>query len=727
MKKIIATILNICMVVLCLGSLAILQFGSSQGNAISYLTQPDYEDSPQFEALASGSITDIFDYVELTSIFEKDGRLNLSTIIAQADQDGSSVSYSLDYLIQYARSMGFYLNDKNNLVSNGVGTVTKEDDELNHKIRVTYRAYMPDYKPASPTDGQMSLGTLAKEALGYLSRYYAVKSEFRSGEGNFYFNVTYLDNTSGESTIYSNYPAFDSDAMRAMGKYVYADSDSLEVSTNLRSLPQDLVTLLQARNPYGRNSQYHFSVGIDCSFKNKDQFQVEASDYDNRRRDSIVGLTLLVVSSVGIVITLCLMVLFSGHSGKKDDTKIHLLYMDRFPPELLVALFLLLSWVYDSVTPVFLDSLSMVIGSFDEWYDTISTYASFLLKYLTFLVMFFSIVRNYKADELWQVSLIKRIGDLIGHYFQIAEQTASRFVTTVLFVIPNAAACLMVIAMFVHFYRAKSLYAFLFAIVTLIIVISIDFYTWRISTGLTKAVNEQVKSERLKADLITNVSHDLKTPLTSIISYVDLMKRENIENPRVQEYLEVLDQKSTRLKTLTEDLVEASKASSGNVSIDFQDIDYREIVEQALGEFEDKTEAAHLTMVPSFPDHPVMIRADGRHLWRVIENLLNNCCKYALRDSRVYVDIVEDPEKKTATCTIKNISSRPLNISPEELTERFVRGDVSRTTEGSGLGLSIAKSLTKLMDGDFIISIDGDLYKASVVLKAAVKEANDKS
>ena len=270
-----------------------------------------------------------------------------------------------------------------------------------------------------------------------------------------------------------------------------------------------------------------------------------------------------------------------------------------------------------------------------------------------------------------------------------------------------------------------SLNALLLALAILLIILSIDFYAWHIATGLSHAVDEQVKSERLKADLITNVSHDLKTPLTSIISYVDLLKREEIDNPRVQEYIKVLDQKSTRLKTLTEDLVEASKASSGNVKIDFADINYNEIVEQALGEFEDKTHAAKLEVILNYPDHPVMISADGRHLWRVIENLLNNCCKYALRESRVYVDITEDDDSDTATCTIKNISSRPLNISPEELTERFVRGDVSRTTEGSGLGLSIAKSLTKLMNGELVISIDGDLYKASVVLKKAVKEAND--
>ena len=226
------------------------------------------------------------------------------------------------------------------------------------------------------------------------------------------------------------------------------------------------------------------------------------------------------------------------------------------------------------------------------------------------------------------------------------------------------------------------------------------------------AVTEQVKAERLKTDLITNVSHDLKTPLTSIISYVDLLKRENIESPRVQEYIAVLEQKSARLKNLTEDLVEASKASSGNISLELIPIHYTEILQQSLGEFEDKLAARSLQVLTTFPQEDILILADGRQLFRVLENLLNNCCKYALQGSRVYVDLQKDEEE--ATFTMKNISEAPLNVSPEELTERFVRGDVSRSTEGSGLGLSIAKSLTKLMNGKMKIEIDGDLYKVSL-------------
>lgn len=232
-----------------------------------------------------------------------------------------------------------------------------------------------------------------------------------------------------------------------------------------------------------------------------------------------------------------------------------------------------------------------------------------------------------------------------------------------------------------------------------------------------------MKAERLKADLITNVSHDLKTPLTSIISYVDLLKRENIKEKRIQSYIEVLDQKAARLKNLTEDLVEASKASSGNVNLELHPINYNEILLQTLGEFQEKLDKRSLQMVSSFPEEDVMILADGRQLFRVLENLFNNCAKYALLGSRVYLAL--EKREKDAIFTMKNISEAPLNISPNELTERFVRGDVSRSTEGSGLGLSIAKSLTKLMSGKMIIEIDGDLYKVSLIFPLMEKERKE--
>ena len=238
-----------------------------------------------------------------------------------------------------------------------------------------------------------------------------------------------------------------------------------------------------------------------------------------------------------------------------------------------------------------------------------------------------------------------------------------------------------------------------------------------ISAGLSAAVDEKMKSERFKAELITNVSHDLKTPLTSIINYVDLLKTTEQTDPKAQEYIEVLDRKSQRLKKLTEDLVEASKASTGVLSVTREKIGMGQLIDQALGEWEEKLNDRKLTLVTTLPEGETWVYADGRHLWRVIDNLLSNCSKYAMEGTRVYLDL--ERGKGQVTLSVKNISREPLNVPAERLLERFVRGEESRSTEGSGLGLSIARSLTELQGGTFELAVDGDLFKAIVTLPQA--------
>lgn len=232
-----------------------------------------------------------------------------------------------------------------------------------------------------------------------------------------------------------------------------------------------------------------------------------------------------------------------------------------------------------------------------------------------------------------------------------------------------------------------------------------------LTDGLKAAVDSELKSERLKTELITNVSHDIRTPLTSIITYVDLLKKEK-NSPKVEEYIEVLDQKSKRLKVLTDDLFEASKASSGNIPVTFERIDIVSLITQGLGEVNDKIEVLGLDIKLSHPKEKVFIKADGKLLWRSIENLLSNIFKYALKGSRVYIDI-EDLGNEVRL-TFKNMSAYELNISADELMERFKRGDESRSSQGSGLGLSIAKSLIEIQRGKFAIQIDGDLFKAMI-------------
>lgn len=233
-----------------------------------------------------------------------------------------------------------------------------------------------------------------------------------------------------------------------------------------------------------------------------------------------------------------------------------------------------------------------------------------------------------------------------------------------------------------------------------------------IAVGMNRAVEERMKSERMKTELITNVSHDIKTPLTSIINYADLIGKEPCENETIKEYTEVLLRQSDRLKHLIEDLVEASKAASGNMEVVLAPCDAEVFLNQLSGEYEQKLRDAQLELITRVPEKPIRVMADGRRMLRVFDNLMSNVCKYAQTGTRVYLTLEE--KDGYAVISFKNISREALDISVEELTERFVRGDVSRNTEGNGLGLSIAKSLTELQQGTMELSVDGDLFKVTL-------------
>lgn len=237
-------------------------------------------------------------------------------------------------------------------------------------------------------------------------------------------------------------------------------------------------------------------------------------------------------------------------------------------------------------------------------------------------------------------------------------------------------------------------------------------YLNNINNGINIAVEERLKSESTKTELITNVSHDIKTPLTSIVNYIDLLKKEKLNNPKATEYIEVIDRQSQRLKKLTTDIVDASKAAAGSMELNMENTGLNVLLGQVKGEYSERLTEKHLTLIDSIPEESISVYADGRLLWRVFDNLMNNICKYSLENTRVYLSLKQKNDK--VEITFRNISAEELPTDAGSLTERFVRGDASRGTEGSGLGLYIAKSLTENMGGHFSVSTDGDLFKAVV-------------
>ena len=273
---------------------------------------------------------------------------------------------------------------------------------------------------------------------------------------------------------------------------------------------------------------------------------------------------------------------------------------------------------------------------------------------------------------------------------------------------------ILVAAMAAGYKAPMNLLAFAFVVITLAILTFFSHFILSLAASYEKANEEKLKSERFKAELITNVSHDIRTPLTSVINYVDLIKRNPASGEELAGYIDVLDKKSQRLKTLIDDLLEASKASTGAIAVDLQAIDLTEAIGQAAGEFEQELADNRLALVFDTAQGKVPVVADGSLLGRVVENIFGNVVKYAMPGTRVYADITK--EGGTATFSLKNVSRDPLNISPEELAARFVRGDRSRGGEGNGLGLYIAQNLTELMGGQFRINISGDLFEVEIKL-----------
>ena len=427
----------------------------------------------------------------------------------------------------------------------------------------------------------------------------------------------------------------------------------------------------------------------------------------------------------------------AGHKNGYED--IHILWIDHIPYELILFyLFVISFFTFVSFGFNFLDTFSIV---------SIYTFiAEAMFVSLNIYMVLMTTARRIKGNILFETSMTCQIFMFIYHTFKAIPVVYKVSIPTIIYYIIelydlngnlygrryyfhlliSTVACISVILLAYQFsfvYKAgKELvngnknYKISDEKKKLMIgeIKEHASNLNELSDGISLAVEKEMKSERLKAELITNVSHDIKTPLTSIINYTNLLSKEHTAEEEKQ-YIDVLNRQSNKLKKLIEDLIEASKASTGNISTNIVPINIRELMEQSIAEYDEKLNKANLEVVLNIKDEPISVYADGRLLWRVLSNLFSNVSKYALAGTRVYID-VNRCNTNEVLISIKNISKDQLNINPDELTERFVRGDLSRHTEGSGLGLNIVKSLVEVQKGRFELNIDGDLFKANIYL-----------
>lgn len=533
----------------------------------------------------------------------------------------------------------------------------------------------------------------------------------------------------------------------SLGKYICFNPDKVQMATNIN----DAISIEDILG----NFDYNFAegsriwIGVDTDYP--------ADDILKLSKETYVGLynyyfEAIVSFAVSTLLLLAILVILTINAGKvtlirEDDTQeviVKSARIDRIPIEILAIVTILTLLLLSLGSEYALDYL--INGKLIKYNSitaiTLAGIAGFVICAIK-IFLYLIYVRKFKCKLMWNTSLCRLV---LGKSRQAAldlYDNGSLVVRTwlpyLIFLALNLVLVLLgltgtliafIIDMFVGVWlynesRVRS------KIVDGIDVIAGGDAKHKIDTagmhgynlnlaeavnsigdGIDKAVSTSMKDERMKADLITNVSHDIKTPLTSIINYVDLLKRANIEDETARGYIDILEQKSLRLKALTNDLVEISKISSGNITLELVNLNMVEMINQVTGEFDERFKEKSLIPILNLPKEDVVIHADGQALYRILENLYINIYKYALRGTRVYIDLATNENK--ALLTIRNISAEPVNLDSAMLTERFIRGDISRGTEGSGLGLSIAKSLAEAQNGRLDLSLDGDLFKVVV-------------
>ena len=670
-----------------------------------------------------------------------------------------------------------YESDNIGIRNNGVEYVTDADgnvvytDVYNYESSGNNDAPLKEvYKPDG-ADSILDVVNNNKEWKGNLSKAYQYLYEalvqysdasygekilktYASGATN--VNYMYVDTKSGK--VYTNIKdVTSSNYLKTLDKLTSGAGPFMLIAPDIQDCILGFSNISDWTVSYWQNmlkntglagENYLYFVSVDKDFPVLDRIKQEKLVYDKFEPwlvPVMAGSVLaLILALAGVVI------LTIGAGRNNEDKKVHLNFFDRCYTEIVAVVVFMIWLMGTSVIVQAMDDEEMRIvwkaigfGTLGLWFG------------IWFLAGWLSLVRRIKARSLWRDSLLRHILLLVRKCFSkcsdllvfLGGNMISRVKIILLFGIfiflqfmftgmtvegGLALSLLLMIVMdcAVLYYLIKKAWGREQIIAGLKKITDGDLqykipteklsgeqemvadYINHIGEGLDAAVENSLKNERMKTELITNVSHDIKTPLTSIINYVDLLKRENPEDPKIRGYLEVLENKAQRLKVLTEDVVEASKASTGNIALEMTDLNFIELVHQVIGEFEEKFEERNLTMVVHFDEEEAIICADGRRLWRVLENVFGNVSKYAMENTRVYVDVKVD--RPNVQLSLKNISAQPLNISAEELTERFIRGDVSRNTEGSGLGLSIAKDLVQLQGGEFKLYLDGDLFKVTI-------------
>ena len=751
----------VCLVIVIIGTGVRIDgiHGADYYNLLSFDTGNAFQDTVLANTVMGKDVSDILRYATIADQLETNGKYDPEKSIdivgynyrdADLPDEYITANYYLEDLLKWGK-FGVetdpfdnrYLTVDGKTVEEIVNTQEEYDSMINHIEKASSDLY-----------------TNYKEYLAYKNYYTVEKSNLRyciikEAEGTNFLTTkkTYFTNME-ELSKGTEKPE---DVFRDMMSYIEYCPSTLTYDTNT-SISEQTFRNMEMRYSYAYPDNVQIWIGVMDPTETDiyDEFCQARIVYDRFYGLLFPCIYMAIFTAVLYGIILIYLTIKEGRVyGKNSSGRSVLTRFDLISTEVYFVLCVVFVVAIGSLVAVYgeacLSDFSGLLQNLDENYVAVAVVAYFVDIILLYL--YYSFIRRCKTGVIWRNSIVVRGCAKLVEYckkiFTNAPVAIRVLVPFGLLVLMNLAAMAMGKATVFGALLIDALVAVVLfeealkrtEIVKGIRKISDGDFTYRadvsklygsnkelgdavnsIGDGIKVAVETSMKDERMKADLITNVSHDIKTPLTSIINYVDLLKRERIDNDKVNSYIRVLDEKSQRLKQLTDDLVEASKISSGNIVLKFEKINLVELINQSIAEFDDKFEEKGLRVVLNNNTTNPYVYADSRRTWRVIENLFTNIYKYSMEQTRVYVDLANSADTQKVILVMKNISANSLNCDPNELTERFIRGDESRTTEGSGLGLSIAKNLVEIQNGHFEVQLDGDLFKILIIFPVYTDE-----
>lgn len=700
MRKFVATMINIVAAIIAIVSLSILQMEYPRDTALKVLNSPAFENTSAFKEIVSDDINDIFTFVSLKNCFELNGKFNYTLIAAESIEDNEIRKWTVQDCLDEAKLHGLGIDSNFNISKD----MSAKPFDKNIVYNFTFKVYPTELKNRVNTEEEF-----LSDFMKCLAKYHRCKFRLNDNDANFKYNLTYYDGYNNISSEHSNSKISSSDMVDS-NTFLYIISKENIISSNIDGMNTDKNrNQIISKNPnIGEN--FVLCCLIDTDYHANDILKENYNVYTQNKSRCAILVTTLVYSSILFLIFLFITIMFILGTKKSVDESKRLFYI--IPTEFYILVYFI------SITALLLFARSFLNSNRFIEYDMAPVKANvyLLIIYVTTMLLIVTLSSKFANDTLMPISL-RAIKD---NYEDDTTHISSSIFFFAIF-IPVVLLAMLSVYLIYLFSMINDVRLLVVGIVLLISTISFIIYILALHHAFNKALEVQVKSNEMRTSLIANVSHDIKTPLTSILNYTELISEEiskpskkMIEN--LEDYSKTIVNKSHRLNDLINDLIFDSKVTSGNVELNMVKIDLNAFITQIIAEFEEKLMEKNIKIVYDNTANKVDILADGSQLYRVFQNLFTNIYKYALENSRVYVDL--ESVKSKILINIKNIQKEKIEVDPDTLKDRFVRGSKSRSTEGFGLGLSISENLIKSMNGKLEVSSVQDLFTVKITFVA---------